>query len=85
MKKTREKSARIVSEAIDDGAVKEYEGQEGVGEAVWSSIHDHRFYTAKHTEVCKGKLRGEFGYHAVTKAAEEVLEGTYEYVDDFHK
>ena len=65
--------------------MKEYEGQEGVEEAVWSSIHNHRFYIAEHAEICKGKLRGEFGYHAVTKAAEEVLEGTYEYVDDFHK
>ena len=79
MKKTRGRSARIVPEASIDGAVGEYEGQEGVEEAIWSSIHDHRFYTAKHTEVCKGKLRGEFGYHAVTKAAEEVLEGTYKY------
>ena len=24
-----------------------------------------------------------FGYHAVPKAAEEVLEGTYEYTDNF--
>ena len=48
-----------------------------VEEAVWSTIHDHRFHTAEHAEVCKGKLREEFGYQAVTKAAEEVLEGTY--------
>ena len=57
MKKTRGRSARIVSEASVDGAVREYEGQEGVEEAVWSSIYDHRFHTAEHAEVCKGKLR----------------------------
>ena len=75
----------IVSEAMDDGGVKEYEGQEGVEEAVWSSIQDRRFYTAEHAEICKGKLQGEFKYHALTKAAKEVLEGTYEYADDFDK
>ena len=62
MKKTRGRSARIVLEAGDDGAVREYEGQEGVEEDVWSSIHDHRFHTAEHAEVCKGELREEFGY-----------------------
>ena len=56
MKKTRGRSARIVSEAMYDGAVKEYKGQEVVEEPVWSSIHDHRFHTAEHAEVCKGKL-----------------------------
>ena len=81
--KTRGRSARIVSEASGDGAVREYEGQEEVEEAVWSSIHDHRFHTAEHAEVCKGKLREEFGYQAVTKAAEEVLEGTYDYTQYF--
>ena len=73
MKTTRERSARIVSEASDDGAVREYEGQEGVEEAVWSTIHDHRFHTAEHAEVCKGELREGFGYQAVTEAAEKVL------------
>ena len=56
-----------------------------IEEAVWSSIHNHWFYTAEHPEVCKGKLQEEFGYHVVTKAAEEVLEGTYKYVEDFDK
>ena len=73
MKKIRGRSARIVSEASYDGDVKEYKGQEEVEEAVWSSIHNHRLCAAEHAEVCKGKLRGEFGYHAVTKAAKEML------------
>ena len=71
MKKTREKSVRIDSEASDGGAVKKYEEQEGVEEGVWSSIHDHRFNTAEHAEVCNRKLQGKFGYHMVTKTAEE--------------
>ena len=85
MKKTTGRSTRTVSEASDDGAVREYERQEGVEEAVWSSIYDHRFYTAEHAEVFKGKLRGKCGYHALTKAAEEVYEGTYEYPDNFNE
>ena len=56
MKKIRGRSARIVSEVMDDGAVKQYKGQEGVEEAIWYSIYDHRFYMAEHAEICKGKL-----------------------------
>ena len=80
-KKTRERSARIVLEAMDVGAVKGHKGQYGAEEAIWSSIHDHKFYMAEHAEICKGKLQGEFGYHAMRKVAEEVLEDTYEYTD----
>ena len=36
--------------------MKEPEGQEGVEKAIWLSIHDHRFYTDEHAEICKGKL-----------------------------
>ena len=75
----------IVPEAMYDGAMKEYEGQTEVKEAIWSGIHNHRFYTAEHTVICEGCLRGEFGYHSVTKAMGEVLEGKYAYPEDFDK
>ena len=83
MKKTKGRSARVVTEAQEDGVTKEHEGQSEVEAAIWEGIHDQRFYTAEHAPVCNGQLRGEFGYHAVTKAAKEVLSGKYHYPEDF--
>jgi hypothetical protein len=73
MEKTRGTSTKLSLEAMCDGTVKEHEGQEGVEEAIWLSIHRHGFYTAEHADMCKGKLQEEFGYRAVTKAAEDML------------
>ena len=39
--------------AMDDGAVKYHEGQEGVAKPIWSSMHDHRFYMAEYAEKYK--------------------------------
>ena len=47
------------------------------------SHHDKRFITAEQAPVCQGRLRGEFGYQAVSESAKEVLAGTYKYATDF--
>ena len=38
---------------------------------------------AEHAPICKDRLRGEFGYQADTPAASRVLDGTYNYTEDF--
>ena len=83
MSKSYDRSARIVSEVSGDGVVTEHEGQDKVQNALWSNIHDKQLITAKQAPVCQGRLRGEFGYQAVSKSAKEVLDGTYEYAIDF--
>ena len=35
------------------------------------------------SSICKGKLRGEFGYQVNTKARRQVLNGVYAYGEDF--
>ena len=46
MSKSYGRSARFVSEKTDDGNMVKYEGQKTVEEAIWSKIHDKRFYVA---------------------------------------
>ena len=47
MRKSYDRSAQVVSEKTDAGNIVEYEGQKSVEEAIWSKIHDERFYTAE--------------------------------------
>lgn len=47
MRKSFGRSARVLSNTRDNGSVEEYEGQEKVEEAIWSSIHDKRFYLSE--------------------------------------
>jgi hypothetical protein len=42
------------------------------------------FYLAEQAPVCQGRLRGYFGYMANTRAAQEVLAGTYVPDEDTH-
>ena len=83
MSKSYGQSARIVSEVSVDGVVTDHKGQDKVQNALWSNIHDKRLITVEQAPVCRGRLRGEFGYQAVSKSAKEVLDGTYEYAIDF--
>jgi hypothetical protein len=64
--------------ADDDGQVTEITDQQEVEQEIWRQIHGKRFYLAEQAPICQGRLRGEFGYLANTRAAEEVLAGTYE-------
>ena len=79
------RSARVVTKTRDNDSVEEYEGQEKTKEAIWSSIHDKRFYLSEESPICKGKLRGKFGYQVNTKAGCQVLSGTYAYEESFNK
>ena len=71
------KSVRRVQVTQADGSIIEATSQRAVHEAIWSNIHGKRFHLAEQAPICKGKLRGEFGYMANTRAAAAVLNGTY--------
>ena len=83
MRKSYVHSAWVVSEKTDDGNIVEYEGQKKVEEAIYSKIHDERLYAAEKAPICQVMLGGEFGYQADTQAARQVLDGTYNYTEDF--
>ena len=57
MRKSYGRSAWVVSEKTDDGNIVEYEGQKKVEEAIWSKIHDERFYAAEKAPICQDRLR----------------------------
>lgn len=68
---------RRVQVRESDGAIREATTQREVEDSIWNEIHGKRFYLAEQAPICQGRLRGDFGYMANTKATREVLAGTY--------
>ena len=85
MSKPRGRSARVVQATEDDGRVIDISGQEAVEDAIGDRIHRQRFYGSESAPICRGDLRGEFGYMANTAAAREVLQGTYSFPPEMHE
>ena len=61
----------------------EYDTQDTMQQAIWDNIHHKRFHLAEDAPICKGQLREDFGYNAVSPVAQAILEGTYQYPVDF--
>ncbi len=57
--------------------------QPSIQEAIWSNIPYKPFYLGEESPICKGNLRGEFGYNATSPTARAILDGIYEYPNDF--
>ena len=53
--------------------------------AIFSGVHNKRFHLAEQAPICSDQLREDFGYLANSKAAEEVLDGTYTFPDYTHQ
>lgn len=82
--KKRSSSVSAVQVVDDEGNMTEYTTQTEVQNAIWSEVHQSRYHLAEEAPICNGRLKGEFGYNATSLAAREVLEGKYEFGDDFH-
>ena len=65
------------------GEIDEAMTQQTVYKAIWDNIHRKQFYLAEQSTICKGSLRGDFGYTALSPTATKVLKGTYEYPEGF--
>jgi hypothetical protein len=74
---------RVLVENDAEGTLTEFITKEAVEEAIFNNIHRMRFYLAEAAPACNGRLRGLFGYNAATVTAERILNGTYDYPDDF--
>ena len=57
--------------------------QEGVQTAIFENGHQKRFYLSEEAPICNGYLREEFGYNATSPTAQEVLNSTHIYPEDF--
>lgn len=81
--KKRGRSVSTVQVEDSQGAITDYNTQEGIQEAIFSEIHQKRFFLAEAAPICNGALRGEFGYLAISRTARAILEGTYNYPEYF--
>jgi len=83
MAKQAGKSVTRVQVQEKDGTVREAKTKREVEGTLFQEIHGKRFYLAEQAPICKGRLRGDFGYLADTEAGRAVLAGQYEYHADF--
>eukprot|EP00956_Cyclotella_meneghiniana_P029293 scaffold70426_cov59-Cyclotella_meneghiniana.AAC.4 len=81
--KKRGSSVSAVQVKDKDGNITEYNSQQEVQDIIWSEVHQSRYHLAEEAPICNGKLRGEFGYSATSIAAREVLNGSYQFEEDF--
>jgi hypothetical protein len=81
--KTKGDSPTTVQVEGPNDSGEEHATQPSIQEAIWSNFHYKRFYQVEKASICKGKLCGEFGYNATSPTAWAILDGTYEYPDDF--
>jgi hypothetical protein len=68
--------------AARDGSISESSTKGEVESTLFGEIQGKRFYLAEQAPICKGRLRGEFGYMANTPAGRAVLSGDYKFAED---
>ncbi|KAL7552982.1 LOW QUALITY PROTEIN: hypothetical protein ACHAWF_016219, partial [Thalassiosira exigua] len=78
-KHKRNRGVDTVEVEGSDGSTRVHTQRDKVQQVIWSEVHEKKFYMAERAPICKGNLRGQFGYRAATPAAEAVLVGTYDY------
>ena len=77
---------RVLVENKDQaGTLIENTTQESVQQAIFDNTHQKRFFLVEAVPICTVKLRGQFGYNAVTRTAKAILKGTYTYPEDFNQ
>jgi hypothetical protein len=75
-------SIRKVQVEDGTGGILEFNTQEGVQNAIFNEVHWKRYNLVKEASICKGSLRGQFGYKSTLPTAWLVLEGSYNYPPD---
>ena len=67
MRESFGRSTRVILDKRDNKRVVEYEGQEKVEEAIWSSIHDKRFYLPENLQSAKANSEGNLDIRRTLK------------------
>ncbi len=67
------------------GGILKFDTQEGVHNAIFNEVHRKRYNLVEEAPVCKGFLRGQFGYMSTSPTARSVLDGSYEFSPDIDK
>ncbi len=76
-------SPTLVQVEGPNDSVDEHVTKADVENAIWTNIHCKRFYLAEEAPICKGRMREDLGYNAVSPMAQAILDGTYKYPEDF--
>ena len=53
-----------------------------MNKAIWDEVHPKRYFLAESAPICKGCLKGDFGYLATSHSEKKVLNGTYAFPDN---
>jgi hypothetical protein len=69
----------LVENENQEGTLTESTTQESVQQAIFDNILQKRLFLAEAAPICTSKLRGQFGYNAVTRTAKAILDRTYVY------
>jgi len=73
----------LVENPQREGDLIEFNTQATMQEAIFDNVHRKWFFLAEAAPICQEPLRELFGYNADISTANEILEGTYEYPEDF--
>jgi hypothetical protein len=76
-KHLHDRSVWAVQVEDDHGEVLNYEIEEGVQKAVFNEVCPKCCNLAEDAPICKGALRGQFGYTTTSPSAQLVLDGLY--------
>ncbi|KAL7517767.1 LOW QUALITY PROTEIN: hypothetical protein ACHAWX_004946 [Stephanocyclus meneghinianus] len=68
-----------------EGGYIELNTQQEVQQAIRSELYQSRYHLVEEAPICQDDLRGQFGYNASTLAARQVVAGTYQFGEEFHK
>ncbi len=66
-----------------DATTEEYTSQSELQEAIWDNIHQKRYHLAELAPLCQEPLRGTFGCNAICNTSQKILDGMYDYPQDF--
>ena len=61
----------------------EFNTQAEVQEAICKEVIQSSYHLAEEAPICQGKLRDQFGYSATSLAAQQVLNGNYQFEEGF--
>ncbi len=63
----------------------EFNTQEGAQNAIFNKVHQKQYNLADEALICKGFLKGQFGYMSTLPMAKSVLDGSYDFPPDIDK
>ena len=58
-------------ENVSGGRIR-FNTQESVNKTIWDEVHRKRYFLTESAPICKGRLKGDFGYLAMSHSAKKL-------------